>query len=184
MKILIKSINISVVFLAIISIVTISIIAFTTAVQAVSNDQKQKENQIKQISQEIANAELTEEEQKALELINKHRKENGLTELKPLSSLQKVAKLKADDLVNNKYFSHTSPNLGTPFEMLRNNNVRYQIAGENLAGNINYEKAVEAWMNSTSHRENILESRFEYTGICAVESQVYGMVYVQLFVGI
>ena len=52
---------------------------------------------------------LSEDEQKALDLVNEYRTENGLNELKPFSELQKVAKLKAEDLVNNKYFAHVSP---------------------------------------------------------------------------
>lgn len=127
---------------------------------------------------------LSDEEQRTLELINEYRRQNGLKELKPFSELQDVAKLKAEDLVNNKYFSHTSPVLGTPFKMLKDNGVSYKIAGENLAGSTTPEKAVEAWINSTSHRENILEERFEYTGIYVIESPVYGRMFVQLFIGI
>ena len=50
--------------------------------------------------------------------------------------------------------------------------------------NINSERAVNAWMNSESHRENILEEKYEYTGICVLNSKTYGKVYVQLFVGL
>lgn len=127
---------------------------------------------------------LSVEEQRTLDLINEYRTQNGLKELKPFSELQDVAKLKAEDLVNNKYFSHTSPVLGTPFKMLKDNGVNYKIAGENLAGSTTPEKAVEAWINSTSHRENILEEKFEYTGIYVIESPVYGRMFVQLFIGI
>lgn len=124
---------------------------------------------------------LTEEENETLELINKYRKQNGLNKLKPFLELQQVSKLKAEDIVENNYFSHTSPNLGTPFEMLENNGIDYIIAGENLAGNTTPEKAVEAWINSPTHRDNILEEKFQYTGICVIESTIYGKVYVQLF---
>ena len=127
---------------------------------------------------------LTDEEQRTLDLINEYRVQNGLRKLKPFSELQEVAKLKAEDLVNNEYFAHTSAVLGTPFEMLKDNEVTYKIAGENLAGSTTPEKAVEAWINSTSHRENILEERFEYTGIYVIESPVYGSIFVQLFIGL
>ena len=62
--------------------------------------------------------------------------------------------------------------------------VFYKVAGENLAGNISPEKAVEAWINSPTHKENILEERFAYTGISVVESPVYGRVFVQMFIGV
>lgn len=133
---------------------------------------------------DIENTVLTDEEQEVLNLINEQRKQNGLSELKAYSKLQRVAKMKAQDLVNNKYFSHTSPTLGTPFEMLKNEGVMYKFAGENLAGNETGVKAVNAWMNSPAHKDNILDEDYEYTGICVVDSEVYGKVYVQLFMGI
>lgn len=127
---------------------------------------------------------LSEEEEEVLNLINEQRKQYGLPELKAYGELQRVAKLKAQDLVNNKYFSHTSPTLGTPFEMLQEEGVIYKYAGENLAGNETGVKAVNAWMNSPAHKDNILDSDYEYTGIAVVDSEVYGKVYVQLFLGV
>ncbi len=127
---------------------------------------------------------LTGDEAETLELINEYRKKNGLTDLKPIKSLQDVSKLKAEDLVNYEYFSHTSPNLGTPFEMLKNNGIYYKVAGENLAGNTTPQRAVEAWINSESHRDNILDGRFQYTGVYVIDSEVYGKVFVQIFMGV
>lgn len=160
--------------------ILIETISFATYQSTVQEEQEKKQVIEQMIKQE---ATLTQEEQETLDLINEYRKENGLSELKTFSKLQDVAKIKAEDIVNNEYFSHTSPNLGTPFEMLESNNVEYAIAGENLAGNITPQRAVEAWINSTSHRDNILESKYEYTGICVIESPIYGKVFVQLFVG-
>ena len=133
---------------------------------------------------DLSEASLSEEENETLELINKYRRENGMADLKAITCLQNVSKLKAEDLVNSEYFSHHSPNLGTPFEMLKNNGINYKIAGENLAGNISPKNAVEAWINSESHRDNILDERFEYTGIYVIDSGIYGKVFVQLFIGI
>lgn len=127
---------------------------------------------------------MTAEEQEVLNLINEQRRQYGLSELKAYSELQRVAKIKAQDLVNNNYFSHTSPTLGTPFEMLQKEGVTYKFAGENLAGNETGVKAVNAWMNSPAHKDNILDEDYEYTGICVVDSEVYGKVYVQLFMGV
>lgn len=173
--------GILVVFVIFILIEGISFVTYETVVLG----QIERNNTISAMKTKIELEEvlLSDEEQKTLDLINEYRKENGLSELKPFSELQDVAKLKAEDLVNNKYFSHTSATLGTPFEMLKNNGVSYKIAGENLAGSTTPEKAVEAWINSPSHRENILEDRFEYTGIYVIESPVYGRMFVQLFIG-
>lgn len=124
---------------------------------------------------------ISDEEQEVLNLINEYRKENGLEDLTIDEKLQEAAKIKAEDLVENNYFSHTSPTLGTPFELMKSQGIRYKIAGENLAGNISSQKAVEAWINSKDHRENILEKKFHKTGIFVIESPVYGKIYVQLF---
>ena len=132
----------------------------------------------------IVEANLTKEEQDVLDLVNKNREEKGIKTLKTYSKLQQIAKLKAVDIVTNNYFSHNSPTLGTPFEMLKAYGIDYKKSGENLAGNINSERAVNAWMNSESHRENILEEKYEFTGICVLNSKIYGKVYVQLFVGL
>lgn len=174
MKILKRKLIIVFIFVIFILIETVSIAFYQTATLEQSNK--------KQVIELMTEQEgiLTAEEQETLNLINEYRKQNGLGELKAISKLQEVAKLKAEDLVKFEYFSHVSPNLGTPFEMLKQNEIDYTMAGENLAGNVSPQKAVEAWINSPSHRENILE-RFEYTGICVVESPIYGKVFVQLF---
>jgi len=170
------------IFVIFVLIESISLVTYRTAVLG----QIEEKNTISAMKTKIELEEtiLSEEEQKTLDLINEYRKQNGLKELKPYFELQEVAKLKAEDLVNNKYFSHISPTLGTPFNMLKDNEIEYKIAGENLAGSTTPEKAVEAWIASTSHRENILEGKFEYTGIYVIESSVYGKVFVQLFIGI
>lgn len=176
-----RKLGILFILLLFIGIESFSIATYQTTV--LGENEKHKKLQ-EEIQIEEKESHLTDEEQETLNLVNQYRKQNGLEELKALSNLQEVAKIKANDLVKNKYFSHNSPSLGTPFEMLEQNGVKYTVAGENLAGNMNPEKAVEAWINSTPHRENMLESKFEYTGICVIESPVYGKVFVQLFIGI
>lgn len=126
---------------------------------------------------------LTQEEQEIFNLVNKERTNAGLKALQVDSGLQKVAKEKARDLVNNNYFAHNSPTFGSPFDMMKSFGVTYKTAGENLAGNSTGPRAVSAWMNSEGHRANILNSSYNYTGIGVVESQKYGRIYVQMFIG-
>ncbi len=168
------------IFFIFVIFIFIESISFATYINA--NETKSEE----EINQIIGTTEvyLTSEEQEVLNLINEYRRENGLNELKPANRLQDVADLKANDLVENNYFSHVSENLGTPFEMLESNNIQYTVAGENLAGNVNSSKAVEAWINSPTHKANILDEEFKYTGISVVESPVYGKIFVQIFVDI
>ena len=97
--------------------------------------------------------------------------------------MQRVARIKAQDMVDNNYFSHNSPTYGTPFQMLNSFKISYKTAGENIAGNSTNSGAVNSWMNSSGHKANILNSNYNYTGIGVVNSSKYGRIFVQLFVG-
>ena len=128
-------------------------------------------------------SQLTADEQEVFDLINAKRVANGLSLLKIDDEVQNVARIKAQDMVDSNYFSHTSPIYGSPFNMLKNFGISYKTAGENIAGNSSNSGAVNAWMNSEGHRANILNSSFNYTGIGVVKSPKYGKIYVQMFIG-
>ena len=125
---------------------------------------------------------MNNDEKEVFDLINKQRAQNGLSPLKENSELQRVARIKAQDMVNNNYFSHTSPIYGSPFDMMKSFKISYNTAGENIAGNSS-NSAVTAWMNSSGHRANILNSSFNQTGIGVVTGSKYGKIYVQMFIG-
>ena len=128
-------------------------------------------------------SQLTADEQEVFDLINAKRVANGLVALKIDDELQNVARIKAKDMVDNNYFSHTSPTYGSPFDMMKSFGINYRTAGENIAGNSSNSAAVNAWMNSEGHKANILNSSFNYTGIGIVSSPKYGKIYVQMFMG-
>lgn len=128
-------------------------------------------------------ASLSADEKEVFDLINKQRANNGLAALKVDIEVQKVARIKAKDMSDNNYFSHQSPTYGSPFDMLKSFKISYNTAGENIAGNSSNTGAVNAWMNSSGHRANILNSSFNYTGIGVVSSSKYGKLYVQMFIG-
>ena len=115
-------------------------------------------------------------------LINQQRASNGLQALSMDNEVQRVARIKAKDMVDNNYFSHTSPTYGSPFDMLKSFGISYKAAGENIAGNSTNSGAVNAWMNSEGHRANILSTNYNYTGIGVVSSPKYGKMYVQMFI--
>lgn len=127
--------------------------------------------------------EMNSDELEVFNLINAQRTKNGLTALKSDAEVLRVARIKAQEMVDKNYFSHTSPTYGSPFEMLKNFKISYKSAGENIAGNSSNSGAVKAWMNSSGHRANILNSSFNYTGIGVVKSPTYGKIYVQMFIG-
>lgn len=126
---------------------------------------------------------MTTDEKEVFDLINNQRTQNGLSALKLDTETLRVARIKAQDMVDNNYFSHNSPTYGSPFQMLNRFKISYKTAGENIAGNSSNSSAVTAWMNSSGHKANILNSSFNYTGIGVVKSSRYGKVYVQIFLG-
>ena len=132
---------------------------------------------------EVVTDELTVDEKEVLDLINAEREKVGLKALTIDKEVQNVARLKAKDMVDNNYFSHTSPKYNSPFDMLKNFKVSYRTAGENIAGNSSNVAAVNAWMNSEGHKENILNTAYNYTGIAVIKSPVYGKIFVQMFIG-
>ena len=121
--------------------------------------------------------------QALLDLVNKARADAGAGPLKIDAELQNVAMLKAKDMVDKNYFSHDSPTYGSPFDMMRQFNINFKTAGENIAGNKTVQNAFTAWMNSAGHKKNILNASFNYTGIGIVDSPKYGKILVQMFIG-
>lgn len=126
---------------------------------------------------------MNADEKEVFDLINKQRTNSGLQALKVDNEVQRVARIKAEDMVANNYFSHTSPIYGSPFDMLKSFKISYKTAGENIAANSSNSGAVNSWMNSSGHKANILNSSFNYTGIGVVSSSKYGKILVQMFIG-
>lgn len=126
---------------------------------------------------------MNSDEQEVFNLINKQRTNNGLSALKVDAEVQRVARIKAEDMVANNYFSHQSPTYGSPFDMLKSFKISYKTAGENIAANSSNSGAVTSWMNSSGHKANILNNSFNYTGIGVVSSSKYGKIFVQMFIG-
>ncbi|HAG08729.1 MAG TPA: sporulation protein [Desulfotomaculum sp.] len=125
----------------------------------------------------------TVDEQKMINLVNAQRAKYGLAPLKVNPDLTRVARLKAQDMLENNYFSHTSPTYGSPFNMLRQFNISYSTAAENLAGAPTVEMAHESLMNSPGHRANILNPNLTDIGIGVVSGGIYGKIFVQMFTG-
>ncbi|AEG59193.1 CAP domain-containing protein [Desulforamulus ruminis] len=125
----------------------------------------------------------TSDEQAMLNLINKERAAAGLKPLTMDAALSQVARMKAEDMIRNNYFSHQSPTYGSPFDMMKSNGITYRYAGENLAGAPDVNTAHTNLMNSSGHRANILKSEYTKVGIGSASGGSYGKVFVQMFNG-
>ncbi len=99
------------------------------------------------------------------DLTNSERTANNIASLKLNPILSEAAQLKADDMVKNGYFAHTSPTGVTPWHWLDIVGYKYNYAGENLAVNFTETADVTAaWMKSPTHRANIVKSAYTEMG--------------------
>lgn len=120
-------------------------------------------------------------EAEVVRLVNEIRVENGLKPLTANWELSRVARYKSQDMAENRYFSHTSPVYGSPFQMMRNFGLSFRSAGENIAyGQRTPQAVVNGWMNSSGHRANILSTSYTQIGVGYVAKGHY---WTQMFMG-
>ena len=114
-------------------------------------------------------------------LVNAERAKEGLAPLELDWELSRVARYKSQDMRDNGYFAHQSPTYCSPFEMMRSFGLRFRTAGENIArGHTSAAQVVDAWMNSSGHRANILNASFTKIGVGYVADGNY---WTQMFMG-
>ena len=122
-------------------------------------------------------------ENQVIQLTNQERAKNGLKALTPDWELSRVARYKAMDMRDKNYFSHTSPTYGDPFTMMKNFGIVYRSAAENIAaGQTTPQAVVQAWMNSSGHRANILSTRSTYIGVGYAKGGSQRYYWVQQFI--
>ncbi len=118
----------------------------------------------------VSASEITAEDM--VELTNRSRVESGLESLVVNSKLTQAAYLKADDMFKFDYFEHTSPAGIDPWHWIELAGYNYYYAGENLAIDFITAGGVHrALMESSSHRDNILNSRFKEIGVAVLEGE-------------
>ena len=120
-------------------------------------------------------------ERAVVDLVNEIRSSRGLGRLEENWELSRVARYKSRDMQEKRYFSHTSPTYGSPFDMMRAFGLAYRTAGENIAmGYPTPQSVVDGWMNSEGHRKNILNPAFTVIGVGYVSDGNY---WTQMFIG-
>lgn len=111
---------------------------------------------------DVANRMLTAK--RVVDLVNQQRAAAGVGQLKMDGSVTQVAMLRAQELT--QLFSHTRPNGTSCFTALQEAGIFYWSAGENIAwGQQSPELVMNSWMNSTGHRQNILNSTYTKIGV-------------------
>lgn len=108
-------------------------------------------------------------------LVNKERIKKNLNPLVLNSQLSEAAGYKADHMFLHNYWAHFAPDGTTPWNFIKGAGYNYFYAGENLAkGFTNSPDAVRAWMDSPSHRDNILSPQFKDVGFAIKEGNLQG----------
>lgn len=120
---------------------------------------------------------------KVIELVNAARAKEGLSPLTKDTTLTNLSNIRSKETATQ--FSHQRPD-GTSWSMvLKQNNVSYTSAAENIAAGQNTPEAVvKEWMNSPSHRANIMNSKYNKIGVsCYVDQNApYRYYWEQLFI--
>lgn len=120
-----------------------------------------------------------------VELTNEERADNAALPLRRSTTLDQAAQLKAEHMAKNQYFAHYSPDGVTPWHWFDEAGYLYAHAGENLAIHFtDSAEVVEAWMDSPTHRKNIVDGKFTEIGVGTAKGEYegYKTVYVvQLF---
>jgi uncharacterized protein YkwD len=120
-------------------------------------------------------------EARMLELVNGERVAAGLRPLAPDPELTQVARQHSADMFARGYFAHVTPEGRDPFERMREANVRFVMAGENLALAPTLHIAHTGLMNSPGHRANILQRDFGRVGIGILDGGIHGLMVTQDF---
>lgn len=109
-------------------------------------------------------------ERRAFGLINERREKSGLSPLKWSDDVARIARLHSQNMANYNFFSHAGIDgllVSDRADVLGIN--KWQAIGENIAYNQGFDNpvefAVERWMQSPKHRDNLLSSRWKESGI-------------------
>ncbi|MGE5554192.1 MAG: CAP domain-containing protein [Betaproteobacteria bacterium] len=127
---------------------------------------------------------LNAQEQQFLTLTNQNRTTAGLPALRSNLELSRMARIKAQDMVTNNYFSHYSPTYGYPPTMAQKFGIQYMYGvGENIVQSRNVSRANAQLMASPGHKANILDPRYTDIGVGVVSDGYGGIMGVQQFIG-
>ena len=110
-------------------------------------------------------------------LVNEERAKLSQQSLKTAPVLNEAARKRAYEI--SKVFDHVRPDGSSCFTVLKDYAISYKVAGENIAGGyVDAQAVMKGWMNSPSHKGNILYADYTHIGV-----GVYGKYYVEIFTG-
>ena len=108
-------------------------------------------------------------EQRVFDAINHERQAHGLPALRWSNRIALQARYHSARMLAKGFFSHQDPKFGGTADRLSIVGIPWRMCGENIFQEQGYSDpvraAVEGWMQSPGHRQNILTKRFTDTGI-------------------
>lgn len=111
-----------------------------------------------------------------IRLTNEKRAQAGLSALSENGNLSQAALAKGNDMLAKGYWAHFAPDGTSPWKFFNDFGYKYRYAGENLARDFsNPVSAIDAWMASPTHKENILNTNYKEIGIGVVEGNLGGV---------
>lgn len=120
-----------------------------------------------------------------IKVTNETRITHNLPALRPNTQLDLAASDKLNDMATKEYFAHVSPTGTEPWYWIKNSQYSYSVAGENLAiGFVTANDTVLGWLNSPSHRANILNNQYTEIGVAVKNVEINdreGVLVVQMF---
>lgn len=145
-----------------------------TALQLINKDFEEKKTDL----YTKGNSALKEGfEYQLFDLTNAARVKHQLPILTWDEHVRGTAQKHSTDMAVNNYFDHINLVGQSPFDRMKEDDISFHLAGENLAyGQFSSIFAHEGLMNSLGHRENILREGYEFLGVGVAfndESQPY-----------
>jgi uncharacterized protein YkwD len=114
--------------------------------------------------------------QKVYDQTNARRAKEGLPPLHYNPILSESATAKAKNMFDENYWAHNSPSGKSPWDFFKAVNYQYSIAGENLAKDFyDTDSMMRAWMNSPTHKANIISDKYQEIGIGVVNGVLNGV---------
>jgi uncharacterized protein YkwD/uncharacterized membrane protein required for colicin V production len=120
-------------------------------------------------------------ERELLSLVNQERVKAGLKTFTVDVKIVAVARAYSKDMFTKKYFSHVSPDGKDLSARLKQGEVKFSQAGENLAFAPDVATAHDGLMNSPEHKKNLLDPAFNHIGIGIISTTKYGIMVTQDF---
>lgn len=106
---------------------------------------------------------------------NEQRAQAGLPALQFNAQLAAAARAKGEDMFSKQYWAHTSPTGVQPWSFIHTAGYNYSVAGENLARDFETTPTMmQAWMDSPTHKANIVNTKYKEIGIAVINGQLEG----------